>query len=150
MTPMDQLEDHHSPPTRALDWILLGMSDDIDRIDTIKERFALATLFFATNGDLSWINHEGWLLLESSTCSWYGVTCSGHDGSIRRLDLSMNGLGSTIPAEIALLNLESLGLFSNNLVGTIPTQLYRMSDLCTFTHYSYEYQGTSPQHAHSR
>lgn len=130
ITQLERLENHKNPQSRALEWILT-MDIAWDRVDVLKEKFALATLFFATqasNGDMSWTNHDGWLSFEA-TCSWYGVTCNGRSGVVRRLDLSMNGLQSSIPAEVALLNLESLALYSNDLIGTIPNELYRMTDL---------------------
>ena len=138
VTPLENLNDLESPQARALDWIL-AMDDEIDwdRVDWLKEKFALATLFYATNGEESWIKHDGWLSLES-ICSWYGVTC--RDGAIRRLDLSANGLQSSIPSELALLNLESLGLYSNDLAGTIPRELYRMGDLGKSMCYSRQYR----------
>lgn len=135
-TSLEQLEDYQSPPARALEWIL-SMDIDWNDLNALKEKFALATLFFATqsrpgNDVISWTNHNHWLSTKS-TCSWYGISCM-HDGAndtqrIRTLDLSLNGLQSSIPAEISLLGLESLGFHSNALTGTIPIELYRMVDL---------------------
>ena len=128
-TQSESLEDHESPQTRALDWILRSEISMIewDCQNLLKEKFALATLFYATNGNESWVSTDGWMSSDS-ICSWYGITCNSR-GAIRRLDLSQNGLASSIPPEVALLNLESLGLYSNELVGTIPKELYRMTDL---------------------
>ena len=51
ITQLEHLQDHESPSSRALDWILT-MDIDWDQTGLLKEKYALATLFFAT-GDVS-------------------------------------------------------------------------------------------------
>lgn len=39
----------------------------------VDQRYALATLYYSTNGN-SWKNNEGWLE-PVDECTWAGVTC---------------------------------------------------------------------------
>lgn len=76
-----------SPQGMALNWIL--NEDDTDPCldsDSVRQRYALATLFFSTSG-ASWFNASGWLSMESE-CSWYGVLCSDSN-DVERFELGM-------------------------------------------------------------
>ncbi|MEN8219781.1 MAG: hypothetical protein ABFS56_26225 [Pseudomonadota bacterium] len=86
----------------------------------------LVTLYNSTNGE-NWTRNSGWLET-NAPCGWYGVTCNG--GHVSELDLGYykgtygNNLTGTIPSEIwNLTNLQSLYLYSNQLTGIIPSEL---------------------------
>jgi Leucine-rich repeat (LRR) protein len=102
---------------------------------------ALVTFYNSTNGD-SWSRKSGWL--ENNTpCDWYGVTCSG--GHVSELYLHSNELTGSIPTEIGnLSNLGYLYLNNNELTGTIPTELGNLSNLKYLHLYSNKLTGTIP------
>ena len=53
-------------------------------IDTWINRYALAVLYYATNGP-EWIFNEGFLG-ELSVCDWFGIACNEF-GSVMRVSL---------------------------------------------------------------
>jgi hypothetical protein len=80
---------------------------------TIRNFYALACIYFATNGignqvlDIleipntipTWITND-WL--SSDYCSWFGITCNA-EGSVSEIDLSDNYLYGSWPPEVVLL-----------------------------------------------
>ena len=73
-----------TPQGKAYDWLLNHDPHCPDPRDcgTIQQRYALAVLYFATNG-ANWAYIEDTLnvagdvwLSASHECDWYGVTCS--------------------------------------------------------------------------
>jgi len=78
------------------------------------DRNVLIKLYDSTNGD-NWTNKTGWNGAVGSECDWYGVSC--HYPSI----------GSSSPY-YQHQTIESLRLTSNNLSGTIPTEIGNLCD----------------------
>ncbi len=114
----DELEDDTSPQGKALNWIISeagglesGEENDIQFMpggddDQIILRYILAVLYHSTGGN-DWIDKGQWLT-STSVCEWNGFSCR---------------LGN------------KLTLSSNNLVGTIPSEigsLPSLSECCTF------------------
>jgi hypothetical protein len=65
------------------------------------QRLALATLYFATDGDQSWINSTYWLAYDVSECNWFSNLDPAdvcQDDVYVKLDLSSNNLTGTLPA----------------------------------------------------
>ena len=101
----------------ANDW-----SDDI-----LLKRYALATLYYATSG-FNWDTVE-FLLLGTSYCSWYGVTCNA-DGDPIRLELSNQNMQGNIPPELGILtSLELIDITGNLLTGSIPSEIGFLTSL---------------------
>mmetsp|Transcript_17476 Transcript_17476/g.49352 ORF Transcript_17476/g.49352 Transcript_17476/m.49352 type:complete len:1205 (+) Transcript_17476:183-3797(+) len=93
--------------------------DDPNLLDDLVQRFALATLYFATDGD-NWRRSNNWLSQES-ICNWFpGRTnqCILEDNGafyIRTLDLSDNNLNGVLVPELAILtDLEFINLSDNH------------------------------------
>lgn len=121
------------------------------------QRYALATLYYTTNGEM-WLNNRKWLSNENY-CHWHGIICCDSStvgsvmcttpsdfGRILEIDLYQNNLVGIISPIIALLpHLQSIYLSRNKLTGTIPgTALGKLSHLMTF-YASYNYlSGTIP------
>ena len=68
-----------TPQGMAYRWIL---NDDPLQIDpctypTVLQRYALASLYFATNGE-AWVDNTGWLG-GAGECTWFGIMCAGDD-----------------------------------------------------------------------
>jgi hypothetical protein len=58
-----------SPQAKALSWLSSPDHPEITDIGRLAERFALATLFYATEGE-SWLRNDGWLNETMSECDW--------------------------------------------------------------------------------
>ncbi|CAB9526198.1 LRR receptor-like serine threonine-protein kinase [Seminavis robusta] len=150
-------DDPESPQSRAFQWLL----DDIDgrqaepSNDRLRQRFALATLYFATSGD-SWANNQHWLNHSIHECDWFTkpdfalkeklsqilpgyITemfpptdpppSNCHDnGLYRNLWLDQNNLQGTLAEELFLISsLETLSIGVDSLHGSISTQVGRLS-----------------------
>lgn len=77
-----------------------------------QEREILNKLFQATNGN-NWKSNDGWTDANSDICSWFGIEC--REGStVESIHLGSNRLMGSVPKEIfELSNLKSLWLYSN-------------------------------------
>jgi hypothetical protein len=92
----DRLEDEESPQFQALRWLVYEDEANIDLGTTfainVIERYAVATLFFATNGDTWTSFHNYTFLSEDSVCEWNdadadsGVFCN-FDGYVNRVNI---------------------------------------------------------------
>lgn len=115
------------------------------------EAYALAVLYFATNGE-KWKKSEGWTNPALSPCKFQGVICTKMDLSapfvdtgvsattnvkqefvadvITNITLIANDLEGPIPTELGvLLALQVLDLETNRLVGNIPSALSSLQRL---------------------
>lgn len=88
---------------------------------------ALLALYNSTNGP-GWNNNSGWGT-GCNVCNWHGVTCNGN-GRVIFLDLNSNNLTGTIPTDIGNVTyLEELNLGGNNITGSLPSQLTNLTFL---------------------
>ena len=117
----------------------------------IRQRFALATFYHATEGGRgSWIYANNWLS-PGDECSWYSRSAYNFDQQKRNQDRSYspcdingdyrelwqwrNNLQGTLPPELFLLttlesiNLESQQNYLGGLQGTIPTEIGLLTGL---------------------
>jgi hypothetical protein len=92
-----------TPQNNALNWLANNTHLD-SYLDAKKiQRYALATLFFSTNGT-SWNREDSWIS-DDDECDWYNNEASlCTRGSVETLSLSENNLVGTIPNELALLS----------------------------------------------
>lgn len=103
-----------------------GAPGKSDRDRMWFERYALAVLYYSTDGDVSWESTFGWLSPIDHHCStrmdkWMGVWCE--NDRVIYIELANNAMIGTIPPEIKLLqNLGYLSLGGQALLGTIPTR----------------------------
>ena len=121
----DALDVFESPQATAVRWIMEDsylhqlidesnhqrrrrfLQETVDISTRILQRYALATIYFATGGP-SWTNRSGWLSSDHE-CNWHTAIhdvastpiCDGD--TIVHLNLSKNGLGGTIPDDVSLL-----------------------------------------------
>jgi hypothetical protein len=131
--------DPSDPRAKARDWMLTQdlLRDDLlaaNEASLILQRFALAELYFATNGDF-WVPEEvpeedrnstvPFLQPEDSECNWQGVTCIEDVSTflvVRRLVLNNHNLTGTLPSSLYILkDLGELSFAHNNLTGSIPS-----------------------------
>mmetsp|Transcript_28312 Transcript_28312/g.77725 ORF Transcript_28312/g.77725 Transcript_28312/m.77725 type:complete len:412 (+) Transcript_28312:115-1350(+) len=125
------------PVTRAAAWSV--HTDPFPAERELMERFALAAIYYGTNGD-DWIVSDGWLG-DSSICSglWQGLRCCGdfhvalephqcidkERHHLVELDLAQNNLQGPIPPALALLeHLHVLWLEENELTGPLDSTIF--------------------------
>jgi hypothetical protein len=137
-----------SPQFKALNWLAnIDKSQITDDDPHVIQRFVLSVLYFATGGppvdhttDFTlkrrggpWRNPTNFMS-PNHECEWKSSITKGEGrgGGIRRCDADKNvvelsiynELAGTIPSELGRLSfLRTLYLGRNNLVGTIPTEL---------------------------
>jgi Leucine-rich repeat (LRR) protein len=145
VTTEQDLLNENSPQSKALKWLFVTdvmqeKAELLDR-DTLI-RYALGTLYYSTNNVLSnqggkyreeiWKTETDWLS-PNSVCGWFGITCGGSrddDTEVVGISLAENGLGGTIPKELATLTqLKSLIMHTNGMAGTIPSQFGQLTHL---------------------
>ena len=91
------------------------------------DREALVALYNATDG-LNWRYSADWLR-DAPLGDWGGVT-TNDDGRVTELELEYNNLLGEIPPELGRLsNLTDLSLHGNDLSGEIPPELGSLSNL---------------------
>mmetsp|Transcript_13996 Transcript_13996/g.24348 ORF Transcript_13996/g.24348 Transcript_13996/m.24348 type:complete len:504 (-) Transcript_13996:164-1675(-) len=129
-----------SPQYAAMDWLAnqdswISVNPENVTLDVLVERYALAALYFATDGP-AWKDQYSFLG-NTSACEWnlyelqMGAFCE--NSSVIEIWLETTGLRGSIPSELALLSsLESINLFENLLSGTIPAEIFYLGNLTQF------------------
>ncbi|CAB9503965.1 Leucine Rich Repeat [Seminavis robusta] len=129
-----------SPQERAYRWIQDDPNFEEYSDAQKQQRFALATFYHATNGDLgSWTQQDDWMSYDVHECEWFSKWISlgpdfpnicDEEGNYQSLILTKNGLSGSLPLELALLtNLEVFDVATNEIRGTIPSQIGLMTSL---------------------
>lgn len=128
---------------KAVDWIIhddplqLNLTESQYNYFRLRQRYALAALWFHTSIDNAWSNTLGWLS-DDHECDWYGITCSmidhgdeiGIQSTVIGLNMSSNSMNGIIPADLAFLsNLRLLRFDFNAIAGSIPDSLGQCTDL---------------------
>ena len=144
--------DSETPQSQAYDWVIRHPMDDGESNETVvlermDQRLALAALYYATRGGISWKLCDGcsaWLDASGSECDWKGVKCSNR--RVKLLLLQGFRLTGTLPPELALLqsSLKSFDGKENSLTGTMPTELGSLTNLTLLSLYSNHISGSIP------
>ena len=127
------LDDLLSPQYKAYNWLVTSVNTTVSgtKLDIshteFLQRYGLATLFFSTSGH-GWLFNSGWLS-SSDVCDWSLIECNGKS-MVTVLLLNSNNLRGTIPTELAYVTmLERLDLGDNELYGPIPTEFGQLVDM---------------------
>lgn len=132
---------------RALEWLI-----DDDPLDLwpetnqtrLAQRYALATLWFSTNGP-SWETKDGWMV-EEDECTWFGVVCQTV-GTVTDFQLAANNLDGTIPEDFALFqSLRTLVASINPMLsGPYPLSFTELRSLIAIVLSQTGFSGPLPQ-----
>ena len=121
----DEEKDSCDPTNTAL-WQL--SSDVIAGVNATDTRYLLNLLYGSWDGE-GWQSNENWLSPTITECQWEGIGCNRQD-LVRSISLQSNNLGGTIPTELALMTtLRIIELGSNRLSGTLPSEIFTLRDL---------------------
>ena len=148
------LNETDSAQSKALEWVMNDPKLHGYNASRVIQRFALATFYYATNGDY-WDENTDWLSYEIHECSWFTSidydTCSSevsgddddsedddgieaYDRPMTSLTILYNNVSGFLPPEIGLLS--HLTYFdvapSPLLGGTIPTEIGLWTDMTYF------------------
>jgi hypothetical protein len=120
-----------TPQHRAFEWLVDGNEpQQYSSASRYIQRFALATLYFSTEGD-KWTLNEKWLSSDDE-CLWFNRANNpcGALGDIIEVDLSELGLSGVIPEEIGMLKgLKLLNLSGNGIIRDMPKSLWTLQSL---------------------
>lgn len=113
-----------------------------------SEKNALIALYNSTDG-ASWTTNTNWNTA-SPVSSWYGITVENIAGQdhVTKIDFgySSNNLNGTLPTEIGdLSEITNITInFNDQLTGSIPTQIGNLSKLTTLSFWNNNLNGTIP------
>ena len=147
-----QLRSPDTPQHQAFQWLVHNFTllESYNQT-TIVQRYVLATLYYSTRGS-EWTDNDGWLTAQNE-CDWYfrrnvfSIPICDDLGRLQKLELNGgNGLVGTLPPELALLSnsLRFLDLSSNQLKGTLPPGVGRLTRLERLDAASNQLSGTIP------
>jgi hypothetical protein len=144
-----------SPQNQAFTWLGKNASSTMQQQDRILQRYALAALYYSTDGP-NWLNNRGWLS-DDDECTWFSSlawppSCS--NGVYTNLNLAWNNLGGIIPPEMMLLTgLKSIQLNggepntvggARTISGTLPSEIGLLTNLRTLDLSSNSFFGEIP------
>ncbi|KAL7483893.1 hypothetical protein ACHAW6_009533 [Cyclotella cf. meneghiniana] len=152
---MDQIE-YNQERKSAMQWLekdrashnSTALSDE-----ELRERYALALLYFSSNAEGSWYDSINFLS-EGHICTWRmkhsgekkGVLLCDEEDRVLQLVLYANSLKGTLPMELRFLSeLQVLRLDSNRIASTIPDDIGSLSMLSQLILNANELTGTIPQ-----
>ena len=124
-----------SPQALAFQWLLndtdlytgSGSNTKILTHWRIQQRYALATLYYATEGHL-WFHNENWLNHSSHECSWYSEI---RNRLFQPPPLLCPDFNSSDTEAMGVIT--NLGLTRNNLIGSLPLELMMLTSLRTLS-----------------
>ena len=152
-----------SPQYQALQWVLADPQLDAFPEWRLRQRFALATLYYATDGP-NWINNDKWLSYAHHECDWFtkDYFAPPNQPAFSRLSLE-NPCGSVLrdnnqtavtPVPSPSLDRDAgsggvykhIWLFVNGLKGEIPQELFWLTSLQDLMIFKNELEGTLSSH----
>ena len=106
----------------------------------LSDSLALVALYDSTDGD-DWTNNTNWLT--GPVDEWYGITVE--EGRVTSVDLTSNNLSGSIPSELgSLLSLSELFASGNQLTGSIPATIGNLTNLLSLRLSNNQFTGSIP------
>jgi hypothetical protein len=125
--------------------VAVSIVNSDDTIDDISQYWTLAIIYFALGGP-NWLVDRNWLT-GKSVChqDWFGVTCSQDNTSVISIKMISNDLIGSLPTEITFLStLHQIVLFDSAISGTIPSEIGVLRYLSDLSIQNAEISGTMP------
>jgi hypothetical protein len=127
------LLDPESPQGQAMAWLVYFDPAKVDpsTYSTFHQRYTLATLYFATDGD-DWIFNARWMT-EAQECSWLDICCN-NDFAVTDIQLgTLKELASLLFSLFFFsqtkFSVDNSFVVGNSLNGTIPDEIHLLQDL---------------------
>jgi hypothetical protein len=119
-----------SPQSLAASWLINDSEAETYSNRRLLQRYALATLYYSTNGERWSQSSTSWVAQRSDECVWSGIECN-NAGGVEVLQLSNDNLSGSLPPEIQLLSnsLEEIYLNDNLIGGNIPSTIGLLTKL---------------------
>jgi hypothetical protein len=150
-----------TPQHKAWKWIATADPIRMDPTHNFMlQRYALATLFFATSEVKSleagqeithsvWVEETNWMQ-GTGYCNWYGVECATQDGEdnadVVAINITANNMRGELPEQLNLLSrLDVLDLSNNKIEGELPTELGLMTTLRDLLLTKNKFSGSIPK-----
>jgi len=110
-------------------------STQSDKEYIAMQRGVLEQYYIETDGDNSWYASDNWLNDDVSVCKWYGCECNNTDIDIvTSFNLPNFKSPQEVPTVLGMLSkLEVLDIDGANIVGTLPSELFRLHQLKKMT-----------------
>ena len=106
---------------------LKGLSASVPLVTGTQDKIALLSLFRSANGK-SWSRSNNWGT-DAPLDEWYGIEVDDQ-GRVHSLSLPLNNLAGTIPPEIGrLTELREVFLYVNRLEGALPPEIGQLTKL---------------------
>lgn len=120
------------PITKPMKYIIIilffAISNFVNSQANIQDSLAVVAIYNSTNGS-NWNNNTNWLT-NARLYTWSGLGVPFIINRVTSIDLENNNLTGSIPSEIGkLTSLERLSMFWNNLSGPIPSELGNLINL---------------------
>lgn len=161
-----------SPQPLAFEWSTMDPYFE-NRLDwQIVQRYSLAAFYYSTNGD-RWLKNTNWLTYNHSVCQWFNhkteyleevdyvlpnssvSLCPPYndtalyqveeDARVGEIYLGVNNLQGTLPDELYLLtDLRLLDFSGNQLEGTLSTRIHQLQNLTLLSLAANAFHGALP------
>jgi len=130
-----KLFDDHGPLWEdAIKWLSETDLYESQNVSELKERYALAALFYRTSGARLWNFKQDWLSSNSVCDGWYGVSCNSQ-GKVTKIEFVDNSLVGSLPSEIGMLTALTYLKINDSfeLTGSIPSHISSLTNLELFS-----------------
>jgi hypothetical protein len=132
--------------TKARDWLRTGKDILEFKAERIRQRYAM-TVFFCEMDGGDWIENDSWLS-DLHECDWYnkiGLDPCNRVEQMEMVRITDNGLAGTLPVEMFILsNLYEFTLANNLMTGELPQLFDKFKELDTLVIPFNQFGGTFP------
>jgi len=132
--------------TKARDWLRTGKDILEFKAERIRQRYAMGVFYCEMDGQ-DWITGDSWLS-DLHECDWYnkvGLDPCNRDEQMEMLRVTDNGLAGTLPVELFILsNLYEFTLANNLMSGTLPQLFDKFKELDTLVIPFNQFSGSFP------
>ncbi|CAB9529734.1 Leucine Rich Repeat [Seminavis robusta] len=143
---LEALEEPDSPQSLAHQWLLTDLEENNYTLTSrLKQRFALASLFLATNGE-DWLVNDHWLNHSVHECFWFARetfldvptdnTSYVEVTNPNPCEMPPERINGSRAVNIEHNHYQHIWLHSNSLQGSLPLELFWLTDLRSISLYN--------------